>query len=87
MLAGYNEETREERALRVPFFDDSGSYGHAAAGAVLAIMPRWVRLAGVLAFIFYQSRETEPIEDKVGDIGEFATGFLGASLARELTNA
>ena len=57
----------------IPFFDDAGSFAHAALGALAVARPEYA--AAICAgFLFYQMREVEPLANKFGDFAEFAAG-------------
>ena len=67
--------------IQVPFFDDWKSYFHALLGFGMAFDKSAPVVALVaLGYIFYQFNEVEPLENKIGDLAEFAVGFL-ASMA------
>ncbi len=63
-------------SVKVPFFDDVASYGHALLGFASVLLPSDVGSAVAFGFTLYQMAEAEPLADKVGDFAEFAGGCL-----------
>lgn len=69
----------------VPFLDDVSSYGHLAMGSITSTMPVWGQLLVSLGFLLYQIKECgEPIENKIGDLAEFSSGYLAGKLVKEI---
>jgi len=66
---------------RVTVFDDWKSWGHFVLGGVAAQLGIF-SIFIILAFIWYQNREKEKQECKLGDYIEFLMGFsAGLALA------
>ena len=70
-------------AATVPYFDDLGSYIHAALG--FACTKVGAKGAALIAsgFLIYQMAEFEPLENKFGDFAEFFTGALIGVMSKE----
>lgn len=69
--------------IRVPFFDDVSSYGHAFLGAAMSRFPV-LDPCVIFLFLVYQMMETEPLPNKVGDLAEFASGYLLAKSIEDM---
>ena len=68
-------------AQAIPYFPpNSCAWGHAALGFGVAFMDPWVQLIGAAAFIAYEVMRDKPINEKIGGIAEFATGYMAQKI-------
>jgi hypothetical protein len=69
-------------AKTVPYFPpNSCAWGHAALGFGMGFLDPWAQVAGFAAFVFYEYMREKPMNEKVGAVAEFATGFLVQKVA------
>lgn len=60
----------------IPYFDDTKSFLHAVLGYMASVNQSW-SAAIMLGFLVYQLTEMgDSAETTVGDLAEFATGYL-----------
>jgi hypothetical protein len=71
------------RPAKVPFFDDASSYGHGVLGTVSAYLPDAWAATIALGYVFYQMNEVEQLPNKIGDLAEFAVGFLAGKALKQ----
>lgn len=69
-------------AKTVPYFPpNSCAWGHAALGFGVGFLDTWAQLTGIAAFIAYESMREKPMNEKIGAVAEFTTGFLVQKVA------
>jgi hypothetical protein len=64
-------------AKTVPYFPpNSCAWGHAALGFGIGYLEPWAQAAGAAFFIAYEYFREKPMNEKIGAVAEFATGYL-----------
>lgn len=62
---------------KVPFYQHGNtSYAHGVLGVASAFIPGTLAAIITLGFVVYQMSEVEPLPDKIGDLAEYAAGFM-----------
>jgi hypothetical protein len=72
-----------EYAKTVPYFPaNSCAWGHAALGfgTGMYFTDPWVQAAAAVAFIAYEVFREKPVNEKIGAVAEFATGYLAGKV-------
>jgi len=69
-------------AKTVPYFPpNSCAWGHAALGFGVGFLEPWAQVVSIAAFALYETMRDKPMNEKVGSVAEFATGFLVQKVA------
>jgi hypothetical protein len=77
-----------EFAKTVPYFPpNSCAWGHAALGfGVGTYMDNpWAQAAAAIAFVMYEICREKPMNEKLGAVAEFATGYLAGKVFMGVT--
>jgi len=72
-----------EYAKSVPYFPpNSCAWGHAALGFGVSVYMTdpWVQAAAAIAFVMYEVWREKPVNEKIGAVAEFATGFMAGKV-------
>lgn len=69
-------------AKTVPYFPpNSCAWGHAALGFGIGFVEPWAQAVGIALFVAYEAMRDKPMNEKVGAVAEFTTGFLVQKVA------